>query len=63
MRFQDRKINSMDAPTVISIASLILCKRNQHLMCRIVKRLDLNMNDQKVRNIHSELSEYEIIAA
>jgi len=63
MKLQDRKSKDTASPTVISIASWKRRKRNQHLMCILFDRLDLSLNDQKVNDVYTELSEYGTIAA
>lgn len=63
MKLQDRKAKNTETPTVISIASWKRRKRNQHLMCRLFDKLDLSLNDQKVSDVYTELSEYGTIAA
>ena len=63
MKLQDWKSKGTESPTVISIASWKRRKRNQHLMCRVFSRLGLSLNDQKVNDVYTELSEYGTIAA
>lgn len=63
MKLQDRNAKNTNAPTVISIASWKRRKRNQHLMCRLFKKLGLSRNDQKVSEAYTEFSEYGTIAA
>ncbi|MBM7074343.1 hypothetical protein JQC92_20340, partial [Shewanella sp. 202IG2-18] len=63
LKFEDIKAKNVTGETVISIASWKRRKFNQHLVNLVFGKLGIDVSDEKVSQVYSEISEYGTIAA
>ena len=63
MKIEDKQAKDTQSETVISIASWKRRKLNQYMMNRLFDKLEIDLNDKKVRQVYDDMSNFGVIAS